>query len=143
MLTLKLQETMKGWLELNETHQKEPFEFSIEVTFMQRLQPWKPQPFTGWLTLSGRNLTTETHGYLHLKPSGPRYELRFDLPGIGMVEASGEKSYDLMNLKESLTMCPLTLYRNGSAIGYIEVAYTDSVLAFPLKSLRLTKYATI
>lgn len=143
MLTLKLKETMKGWLELNATHQKEPFEFSIDVTFMQRMKPWKPQPFLGALTLSQRNVTTETHGYLTLKPTGPRYELWFDLPGIGPVEAKGEKSYDLLNLKESLTMCPLTLYQNGQAIGYIEVAYEDSIVTFPLKALRLTRYATV
>ncbi|HAG92929.1 MAG: hypothetical protein CMK83_22130 [Pseudomonadales bacterium] len=143
MLTLKLQETMKGWLELNESHRKEAFAFTIEVTFMRRLRPWKPQPFVGSVTLPARNLTTETHGYFTLKPMGPRYELRFDLPGIGAVQASGEKSYDLMNLKDSLTMCPLTLFHNGSAIGYIEVAYEDSLLAFPLKALRVTKYATI
>ncbi len=59
------------------------------------------------------------------------------------MEAKGEKSYDLMNLKESLTMCPLTLYQDGHAIGYIEVAYEDSLLAFPLKALRLTHYATV
>lgn len=140
MLTLKLKETMKGWLEMNDTHEKEPFEFSIDVTFMKRLQPWKPQPFTGFLTLSRRNVVTETHGYLTLKPTGPRYELRFDVPGLGHLEAKGEKSYDVFNLRESLTMCPLTLFKNGKAIGYIEVAYEDSILAFPLKSLRLTQY---
>ncbi|MCP5019967.1 MAG: hypothetical protein GY938_32475 [Ketobacter sp.] len=141
MLTLKLRETMKGWLEMNDTHNKEPFEFSIDVTFMNRLRPWKPQPFVGVLTLPSRNLTTETHGYLTLKASGPRYELRFNIPGLGNVEAKGEKAYDLLNLKESLTMCPMTLYQNGTAIGYIEVAYEDSILAFALKSLRLTHYA--
>lgn len=141
MLTLKLCETMKGWLELNDTHEKEPLEFSIDVTFMNRFQPWKPQPFTGSLTLSKRNLTTETHGYITLKPSGTRYDLRFHIPEIGSVEARGEKSYDLLNLKESLTMCPLTLYRDGKAIGYIEVAYQEPIATFPLKALRLTRYA--
>lgn len=141
MLTLTLNETMKGWLEMSDTHHKEPLEFSIDVTFMNRLKPWKPQPFVGSLTLAQRNLTTETHGYLTLKPTGPRYELRFNIPGLGNVEARGEKSYDVLNLKESLTMCPLTLYQQGKAIGYIEVAYEDSILAFPLKALRLTHYA--
>ena len=141
MLTLKLQETMRGWLELNETHQQEPVEFTIDVMFMNRSKPWQPQPFTGTLRLSGRNFETETHGYLTLKPSGPRYELRFEFPGLGTIEAKGEKSYDLFNLKESLTMCPLTLFKDDEAIGYSEVAYEDSIVAFPFKALRLTSYA--
>ena len=140
MLTLKLQETMSGWLELNETHRQEAFEFTIDVMFMKRSKPWLPQPFTGTLRLQQRNFETETHGYLTLKPTGPRYELRFEFPGLGTVEAKGEKNYDLFNLKQSLTMCPLTLYKEGVPVGYCEVAYQDSLLSFPFKALRLTSY---
>lgn len=141
MLTLKLKETMTGWLELNENHHQEPVEITIDVIFMKRLKPWQPQPFTGSLRLPNRDYETETHGYLTIKPAGSRYELRFDLPDVGPVQAVGEKTYDVFNLKESLTLCPLTLFKEGQAIGYSEVAYSDSIMAFPFRSMRLTSYA--
>ena len=71
--------------------------------------------------------------------SGPRYEMKFHHPDLGLVELKGEKSYDLANLKESLTVCPLTVFQQGEAVGYAEVAYRDSILAFPLQSLRLVR----
>src|SRR5690606_18392927 len=79
------------------------------------------------------------HGYLSLKLSGPRYELKFHHPELGLVELKGEKSYDITNLKESLTVCPLTVYQQGEAIGYAEVAYRDSMLAVPLQAIRLVR----
>ena len=139
MFTLKLQETMSGWIELNHDRRQESFSFDINVLFTHRLQPWKPQPFSGVLQLSDRHYQTEVHGYLSFKLSGPRYELKFQHPDLGLVEVKGEKSYDLSNLKESLTVCPLTVYQQGEAIGYAEVAYRDSILAFPLQSLRLVR----
>lgn len=140
MFTLTMKETMKGWLELNEGHLKEPFEFTINVTFMHRLQPWRPQPFLGSLTLAQRGVTVETHGYLTLKPAGTRYELRFTLPELGPVHARGEKSFDLLNLKESLVTCPLTLFQEQNAIGYAEVTYQKPIITFPFQALRLTSY---
>jgi len=139
MLTLKLQETMSGWIELSDERQQEPLSFSIDVVFTKRLQPWKPQPFTGILTLPDRAFETATHGHLTLKPSGPRYELEFRHPDLGWVTLEGEKTYDLSNLKESLTVCPLTVFQDGNAVGYAEVAYRDSILAFPFRSLRLVQ----
>ena len=137
MLTLKLKETMSGWIELNSTRRQERIAFDIDILLVNRLQPWKPQPFTGVLRLDDRHYRTGTDGYLTLKLSGPRYELKFDHPDAGWVELKGEKSYDLANLKESLTLCPLTVYQAGEAIGYAEVAYRDSIMAFPLRALRL------
>ncbi|HVL00506.1 MAG TPA: hypothetical protein VM553_11880 [Dongiaceae bacterium] len=137
MLTLKLQETMSGWIERNVDHKQEPLRFSIDVIFLNRSQPWQAQPFSGVLSLPDRGYETHVQGQLSFKLSGPRYELLFDFPGLGAVELKGEKSYDLFNLKESLTVCPLTLYQDGKAIGYAEVAYRDSILAFPFRALRL------
>lgn len=139
MFTLKLQETMSGWIELNRDRRQESLSFDIGVIFLHRLQPWKPQPFSGMLYLHDRGYQTEVHGYLSLKLSGPRYELKFHHPELGLVELKGEKSYDITNLKESLTVCPLTVYQQGEAIGYAEVAYRESMLAFPLQAIRLVR----
>lgn len=139
MFTLKLQETMSGWIELNSDRKQESLSFSIDVIFTHRLQPWRPQPFSGTLSLADRHYQTEVHGYLSFKLSGPRYEMKFQHPELGLIEMKGEKSYDITNLKESLTVCPLTLYQQGEAIGYAEVAYRDSILAFPLQAVRVVK----
>lgn len=136
MITIKLQETMSGWIELNSTRKQEALSFDISVLFTHRLQPWKPQPFSGVLWLRDRGYRTDTSGHLSFKLSGPRYELEFDHPDAGRVELKGEKNYDITHLKESLTVCPLTVYQQGEAIGYAEVAYRDSILAFPFRSLR-------
>jgi len=139
MFTVKLQETMSGWIELNRDRKQESLAFDISVLFTSRLQPWKPQPFSGILQLRDRAYQTEVHGYLSFRFSGPRYALKFHHPDLGLVELKGEKSYDLANLKESLTVCPLTVYQQGEAIGYAEVAYRDSILAFPLQALRIVR----
>lgn len=143
MLTLKLRETMSGWIELNADRKQEALEFSIDVIFLNRSEPWQAQPFSGVLRLNDRRYETHVQGTLSFKISGPRYELLFDHPDLGAIELKGEKSYDLFNLKESLTLCPLTAYQNGKAIGYAEVAYRDSILAFPFRSLRLVKDASL
>lgn len=137
MLTLKLHETMSGWIELNADHRKEALSFTIDVIFLNRSQPWQAQPFSGVLQLPDRHCETHVQGSLSFKRSGPRYELLFDHPELGALELKGEKNYDLFNLRESLTVCPLTVYRLGEPIGYAEVAYRDSLLAFPFRSLRL------
>lgn len=139
MFTLKLQETMSGWIELNQDRQQEALSFEISVLFTRRLQPWQRQPFSGTLQLHDRHYQTEVHGYLSFKLSGPRYEMKFHHPDLGLLELKGEKSYDITNLKESLTVCPLTVYQGGEAIGYAEVAYRDSILAFPLQAVRLVR----
>ncbi len=138
MLTLTLQETMSGWMEFNETRVQETLEFDINITLMNRLKPWKSQPFTGVMRLASRKLEVETHGYLTFKPTGTRYELRFRIPELGSLEAKGEKSFDLFNLKESFTTCPLTIYQDGQAIGYAEVVNQPPQTGFPLKAIRVS-----
>lgn len=135
--SLVMKETMSGWIEMNDTRHHEPFEFSIHIYFANKTRPLSPQPFKGVVRLEERNLEIPVEGELTLKPTGPRYELDFDFPGLGLVRVAGEKTYSLFELKESLTTCPLTVYRKGEAIGYAEVAYRDSLISFPFKALRL------
>lgn len=143
MISLTMNETMSGFLELNESGKQEPFEFTISVFFENRLNPLAPQPFKGSFTLSQRNVTGPVSGELTLKLTGPRYELDFDFPGIGLVHLAGEKTYTLKELAYSLTTCPLTLYRAGKPIGYAEVAYREPLLSFPLKAFRLGRAESV
>lgn len=136
-MRLTMNETMRGWLELNQTREEEPFEFSIKVQLGKGPRLWAPQPFSGTVCLSARGYETRVDGELTFKISGPRYELDFEFPGIGLVRAAGEKTYSLTELKESLITCPLTLYHQGEAIGYAEVRYEDSMIAFPFKAFRI------
>lgn len=136
-MKLTMNETMRGWLELNDTRQEEPFEFTIKVALGKGPRLWAPQPFTGTVTLADRNYQTRVEGELTFKITGPRYELDFEFPGIGLVRVAGEKCYSLTELKESLITCPLTVYHQGQAIGYAEVRYEDSLVAFPFKAFRV------
>lgn len=142
MISLTMNETMSGFIELNETGKQEPFEFTISVFFENRLNPLAPQPFNGTFRLADRGVTGKVSGELTLKLTGPRYELDFDFPGIGLVHMSGEKTYTLKELAYSLTTCPLTIYRAGKPIGYAEVAYREPLLSFPFKAFRLGRAET-
>jgi hypothetical protein len=137
MLSLIMTETMSGWIEQIADRHHEPFEFSIRIFFEDRLHPLRRQPFKGTVRFAQRNLEVPVSGSLTLQPTGPKYELDFDFPGIGPVHLAGEKTYSLFNLRESLVTCPLTLFHRGEEIGYAEVAYQDSLIGFPFKALRL------
>ncbi|MDX1693668.1 MAG: hypothetical protein R3208_07870 [Ketobacteraceae bacterium] len=136
-MRLTMTETMRGWLELNETYKPEPFEFTIKIQLGKGPGLLAPQPFRGKVRLSGRQYEGRTQGELAFKLSGPRYELDFEIPGIGLVRAAGEKTYSLTELRESLITCPLTIYHQGEAIGYAEVRYEDSIVAFPFRAFRV------
>ncbi len=142
MISLTMNETMSGFIELNDTGKKEAFEFTISIFFENRLNPLAPQPFKGTFRLGDRNASGPVSGELTLKLTGPRYELDFDFPGIGLVHVAGEKTYTLKELAYSLTTCPMTLYRAGKPIGYAEVAYREPLLSFPFKAFRLGRADT-
>ena len=54
-----------------------------------------------------------------------------------MLRVEGKKQYGRNGLLASLITCPMTVYRNQQAIGQAEVAYRESMLAFPFTALRL------
>lgn len=137
MISLMMNETMSGWIELNSDRKHEAFEFEISIFFANRLKPLAPQPFEGVARFGDRQVEVPVCGEITLKPRGPRYELSFDYPGVGPVTVAGEKSYNLFELRESLTTCPLTVYQQGQAIGYAEVAYRGPLLTFPIQALRI------
>lgn len=138
-MKLTMNETMKGWLELNSTGSPEPFEFTIKIALGKGSHLLGAQPFAGSVTLRDRKYEARTEGELTFQVTGPKYEMDFEFPELGLIRVAGEKTYSLEGLKESLITCPLTVYRNGEAIGYAEVRYEDPILTFPLKAFRLEK----
>ncbi|PIE41534.1 MAG: hypothetical protein CSA49_02965 [Gammaproteobacteria bacterium] len=136
-MKLVLNETMQGWIELNETRKAEAFEFTIKVGLGKGSRLLGAQPFAGIARLTDRDYQTPVEGELTFQLSGPKYQLDFEFPGIGLVRASGEKSYSMNELVESLVTCPLTVYAKGEIIGYAEVRYQGPIITFPLKAIRL------
>lgn len=134
-----IEETMSGWLELNNDAQARDFSFKIRAFTDRPLALTAPRDFRGRACLDG--VESPVMGTLTIHPTGPAYELVFDHPELGTLYLSGRKTYDLFNLKASLTTCPLTVYQDGRAIGRAEVAYRDSMLAFPFKAIRLARPA--
>ena len=135
-LGLLLKERMSGWLQLeNEPRQTFAFEIRAFTTQVFSLSP--PRYFQGMVTLGNQTLPCE--GELTILLSGPHYWLTFDHPSLGRVRAEGKKHYGRNGLIASLITCPLTLTRDRQPIGTAEVAYRDSMLAFPFRALRLVR----
>jgi len=138
MLQLSLNETMSGFISLNDAPSQQDFEFTIAAVF-ESLNPLAPLPFEGSFAYGEKPYRGSVSGTLTLKATGPRYEIDLYLPDVGQLHLAGEKTYTLSQLKYSLTTCPLTVYRDGKAVGYAEVAYRDGMLEFPFKALKLRR----
>lgn len=138
-MQLTMNETMKGWLELNSIGKPEAFEFTIKIALGKGSHLLGPQPFKGVVALGDRKFQGRVEGELTFQVTGPKYEMDFEFPDLGLVRVAGEKTYSIEGLKDSLITCPLTVYQNGEAIGYAEVRYEDPILTFPLKAFRLEK----
>lgn len=134
---LVLEETMSGWLKLNDEKTARPFSFTIRAFTEQMLSLSAPRQFRGMATIG--TMDVPVSGMLTIRVTGPRYELELSHPEFGPLQISGEKVYRLKGLLASLVTCPLTVYSNGKVIGFAEVAYRDSMLSFPFKALKLVK----
>jgi hypothetical protein len=134
---LVLKETMSGWMQLDDDTSPRDFSFSLQAFTSHIFSLSTPRSFRGQVTLDGDTLPC--HGELTILPSGPHYWLDVQHPQLGNLHIEGKKNYELKNLVRSLTTCPLTVYRDGRHIGRAEVAYRDSMLAFPFKALRLVR----
>jgi hypothetical protein len=132
---LLLCETMSGDMTLSEDGVARPFAFSIRAFTTRIFSISAPRYFRGTVTLDGEEYACR--GELTIFPSGPHYWLEFNHPQLGTVRAEGKKSYSMSNLLRSLTTCPLTVSTQGKVIGQAEVAFRDSMLAFPFKAFRL------
>lgn len=132
-----LEETMSGWIQLDGEGSGHAFAFTIRAFTPKMLSLGAPRHFRGVAQVAGQEVPTE--GVLTIRVTGPRYELEFDHPQHGRLRAEGEKTYSAnpAKLVASLITCPLTIYKDGRAIGKAEVMYRDSMLAFPFKAVRL------
>jgi len=136
-LGIVLEETMSGWLQLDGEHTGHPFAFTIRAFTPQILSLSAPREFRGIARLGTQEIPVT--GVLTIRVTGPRYELDMDHPKLGRVHIAGEKTYSANPSKvvASLITCPLTVYKDGKAVGSAEVVYRDSMVAFPFKAVRL------
>ena len=134
-LGLLLKERMSGWLRLDDPGHQQPFAFQIRAFTTRIFSVSAPRYFRGTVTLDGQDFPCE--GELTIHPSGPHYWLTFSHPALGRLRVEGKKQYGRNGLLASLITCPMTVYRNQQAIGQAEVAYRESMLAFPFTALRL------
>lgn len=135
-LGIVLEETMSGWIRLD-GKQQQPFSFTIRAFTPHIFSLSAPREFRGVAQLAG--VEVPVTGVLTIQLTGPRYELDCVHPTLGEIHAVGEKTYSAnpSKLVASLTTCPLAVYRDGKPAGDAEVAYRDSMLAFPFKAVRL------
>ena len=132
---LVLEETMRGWLQLDDESRSRDFAFSLRSFTPHIFRFNVPRSFRGRATLDG--IEMDCRGELTLHLSGPHYWLDCGHPELGSLHVEGKKTYRLSALTHSLTTCPMTVYRDGERIGTAEVSYRESMLAFPFKALRL------
>ncbi len=139
-LQLVLKERMSGWIEFRGEGLpagRHPFVFSVDAATSDILRFGATRSCTGTVEFGGFHPPVPVQGELVLQLGGPSYDMHFRLQGIGDVHVAGRKTYDLRRLIPSMTTLPLLVYRDGQIIGEAELVYRDSVLAFPLKALRL------
>lgn len=131
-----LEETMSGWLQLDSERTQQPFAFTIRAFTPHIFSLSAPREFRGMATLGGKQMPVT--GVLTIQVTGPRYEVDFVHPTLGALRAAGEKTYSANPAKvlASLTTCPLTVFKDGKSIGSAEVAYRDSMIAFPFKAVK-------
>lgn len=131
-----LEETMSGWIRLDGENGEQPFAFTIRAFTPQIFSLSAPRHFRGVVKVAGTEVPTR--GTLTIRLTGPRYELEFDHPVHGLLRAEGEKTYSAKpsELAASLTTCPLTVYKGSKVLGNAEVAYRDSMLAFPFRAIK-------
>lgn len=130
-----IEETMSGWLQLDDEKSPREFSFTIRAFTATPLRLTAPRPFRGVAKLAG--VEVPVTGTLTIRLTGPAYALDFVHPELGELHAAGHKTYALGNLVASMTTCPLTVFRDGGVVGHAEVAYRDSMLAFPFKAVKL------
>lgn len=129
-----IKETMSGWMRLNDENQARDFAFSIRAFTTHIFKLTAPRFFRGTVTLDGEQYPCR--GELVLYTHGPSYWVELQHPQLGMLRVEGKKTYGKNGLLHSLVTCPMVVKRDGREIGLAEVAYRDSMLAFPFKAIR-------
>ena len=140
-LQVVLKEHMSGWIAFNPDAGlpagRHPFALKVDAATSEVLRFGAVRHCTGVVEFGAFHKPVPVRGELVLQLTGPSYDLHFALEGIGELQVAGRKTYDVRNLVASMTTLPLLVYREGRVIGEAELVYRDSVIAFPLKALRL------
>ncbi|EKF74454.1 hypothetical protein A11A3_08535 [Alcanivorax hongdengensis A-11-3] len=134
---LLLKEAMSGWLKFSHESREHAFAFRIRAFTTRVWSLSAPRFFKGTVTLDGEHFPCE--GELTIRLSGPHYWLTFRHPEHGLLRVEGQKQYGRGGLLQSLVTCPLTVSRDHQTLGRAQVAYRDSMLAFPFTALRLVR----
>lgn len=130
-----LKETMSGEMTIDHGKVSYPFSFSIEAFTPYITHIFTQRFFFGTVTLDQKSYPCR--GELTIKLNGPHYWLTFMHPEWGQVRVEGKKEYGRNGLIRSLITCPMQVHAEGKNIGRAEVAYRDTMIGFPFKSLRL------
>ena len=134
---LALNETMSGHLIWGENNERKSFSISICAFTTHIFALTVPREFRGEAQLQGVSQVLPITGQLTIYPTGPEYQINIEIPGEGSYFIQGKKTYRLRGLVKSLITCPLTVYKDGEAVGEGEIVYRDSMLKFPFTALKL------
>jgi len=136
-LSMVLKETMSGWIQL-EGKQKAVFSFEIEAISKKLLSITSPRPFIGTAIYGTDEQKIPIQGQLIIHLNGPEYDFNMNINSVGDVRIAGKKKYQLRQLKNSLTTCPLEVDKDGRVIGNASVAYRQPLWRFPFEAISLT-----
>lgn len=140
-LQLVLKEKMSGWIAFNPDAGlpagRHAFVLNVDAVTSDLFRFGATRHCSGQVEFGAFHSPVPVRGELVLQLTGPSYDLHFSLEGIGDLHVAGRKTYDVRHLVESMTTLPLVVYRDGQIIGEAELVYRDSIVAFPLKALRL------
>lgn len=140
-LQVVLKEHMSGWIAFNPDTGlpagRHAFALKVDAATSELLRFGAVRHCTGMVEFGAFHKPVPVRGELVLQLTGPSYDLHFVLEGVGELQVAGRKTYDVRNLVASMTTLPLLVYRDGRVIGEAELVYRDSVIAFPLKAVRL------
>lgn len=140
-LQLVLKEHMSGWIAFNPQSGlpagRHSFVLDVDAVTSELLRFGAVRHCAGTVEFGAFHAPVPVRGELVLHVTGPSYDLHFALDGVGDLHVVGRKTYDIRHLLASMTTLPLLVYRDGQVIGEAELVYRDSVVAFPLKALRL------
>ncbi|MDF1780925.1 MAG: hypothetical protein P1U67_06470 [Alcanivoracaceae bacterium] len=129
-----IKESMSGWLRLSGEGSARDFSFSIRAFTSEISRFSAPRAFRGIALINDQEMPC--HGVLTLHLDGPSYWLELEHSELGALRIAGKKAYGKNGFLRSLVTCAMTVTRDDQVIGMAEVAYLDSIVAFPFKCIR-------
>jgi len=138
---LLIKEKMSGWFELNSDVSDQgriDFQFEIEAFSPKLMSLTIPRDFLG-LAEIGNQKNIAIGGTLTIHMSGPEYDFLMQHPELGEIKIQGKKQYKLSRLIYSMTHCDMVIMKDNNIIGKAQLAYRDSIVAFPFKALSVVE----